>query len=118
MASLIRWQSEDLEFEQLVVRAREKGQAEAVFSAMIDLERKLEKGEIDPQSAWAIMRSKQWRAGKLNQKRYGDKTQINATVQHSWADFVEEVAAKRLAEAKVIEGEIVDDAVDKDGGGR
>jgi hypothetical protein len=29
-------------------------------------------------------------------------------VKHSWADFVEEVAAKRLAEAKVIEGEVVD----------
>ena len=52
---------------------------------------------------------------KLAPKKYGDNTHIDANVTMSWASIVEEVAAKRLAEAKTIEGEIISDPVEKSG---
>jgi phage terminase small subunit len=79
--------------------------------------------EIDDDTAQAICEVKQTKEGvsiKFHDKlgalekigkhlgMFVDNSKIDVNVKHSWADFVEEVAAKRLAEAKVIEGEVVD----------
>jgi hypothetical protein len=110
-ATLLRLQGEDPDFAARIARAREYGQAEAVVSAMIDVEKKLETRKIDPQAARVLIWSKQWRAGKMNQKRYGEKTQVEGTVEVSIASIIEEVAARRREEMKTIEArpvEVVD----------
>lgn len=45
--------------------------------------------------------------------KWRDKSQSDLNINVSWASIVEEVAAKRLAEAKTIEGEIVDETENK-----
>jgi hypothetical protein len=47
----------------------------------------------------------------MNQKRYGEKTQVEGTVEVSIASIIEEVAARRREEMKTIEArpvEVVD----------
>jgi len=105
--TVLRWKHESPEFDAIIARARADGQ-DAHVDECQDIEADVLNGKIAPDAARVAIWSKQWRAARLKPKDYGDKTQIDATVKHSWADFVEEVAAKRLAEAKVIEGEVVD----------
>ena len=106
--TVLYWQRQNPEFSAECARAREDG-LEVHVDKCHEIEQGVLNGEIAPDAARVVISSVQWRASKLKSKIYGDKTQIDATVKHSWADFVEEVAAKRLAEAKVIEGEIVDE---------
>ena len=110
--TLVYWEAEDEEFCAAVERARARGQANAVFSAMIDMEDKLERGKIDPQTAYAILRSKQWRAAVLNPNRYGSKQQLQVDDRRQLADAIREVAeaahrARIAAKGPLIEGELV-----------
>ena len=110
---VLEWQYANEEFMARCIRAREDGQ-EAHIDKCQDIESDVLKGIIPPDAARVVISSIQWRASKLKQRVYGDKTRIDANVTMSWASIVEEVAAKRLAEAKTIEGEIVDDGTKKD----
>jgi hypothetical protein len=112
--TVIDWWNADEDFRARCTRAREDGQ-EAAIDSVQEIEKKVIAGKIAPDAARVVISSIQWRASKLKPKVYGDKTQIEANVTHSWAQFVEEVAAKRLEAAKTIEGEIVSETekVDK-----
>ena len=105
--TVLNWKHQDPDFSAVITRARMDGQ-DAHVDQCQDIEADVLKGKIAPDAARVAIWSKQWRAARLKPQDYGEKTQVDATVKHSWADFVEEVAAKRLAEAKVIEGEMVD----------
>jgi hypothetical protein len=74
----------------LYYAARER-QSEAVLDEIKELEERLEGVEgrepIDPKAAAVLIGSKQWRAERLNPKRYGQRsyqevTQIDATKAH------------------------------------
>ena len=128
MSAVFRWLTQYPDFKEHYIRARE-AQADAIADEILDIADDgsndwMERTGLDQEPAWvqngeAIRRSqvridaRKWLAGKMAPKVYGDKTQIDANVTMSWASIVEEVAAKRLAEAKTIEGEIVDEKVDK-----
>ena len=110
--AVLKWQYGNDDFYVRCTRAREDGQ-EAHIDKCQDIESDVLNGVIPPDAARVVISSIQWRASKLKQRVYGDKTQIDANVTMSWASIVEEVAAKRLAEAKTIEGEIVDETEKK-----
>lgn len=112
--TVLRWEEQDSDFAAKCARARDY-QADWIFDDIANMENGILAGEITPEQGRVVIGSKQWRAGRLAPKRYGDKTQIDANVTMSWASIVEEVAAKRLAEAKTIEGEIISDPVEKCG---
>ena len=108
--TVMKWEREIPEFSANIARAREQGQANAVFDAMVDIEGKLERGEIDAQAARTIIWSKQWRAGKLNRKKYGEKQEVEHSSTGSIVQLLEEIAAERalqraapIIEAKAIE---------------
>jgi hypothetical protein len=79
------------------------------------LEQDLYDGKIQPDVAWVMIWSKQWRMGKLHQKRYGDHSSVEVNQTFDVADRI--IARwkenlKRLNEEdplpKVIEGKAVD----------
>ncbi|MDE2441455.1 MAG: hypothetical protein KGP14_10550 [Betaproteobacteria bacterium] len=67
-----RWAIADHAFAAKCARARE-AQGDAVHDEIVEIERKLMKGEIDFQSARVVLSSKQWRAEKLAPKIYGNR---------------------------------------------
>ena len=74
-----RWMAQDADFASRIARAREV-QGDCVFDDIGEIERKLLVGEITSDVARTLIWSKQWRAAKLAQKRYGDKLDTSGTV--------------------------------------
>jgi hypothetical protein len=109
-STIAKWQAENPEFSADYARARE-AQGDYMDSKV------LTEAQNCTNENYLATRVRidayKWRAAHLRPKVYGDKTQIDANVTMSWASIVEEVAAKRLAEAKTIEGEIVDETEKK-----
>jgi hypothetical protein len=79
--TVLRWQAEKPDFATIIARARE-GQADCLHDDMADIEAEIRSGALEPQAARVIIWSKQWRAGKLAPKKYGDKL-LN---EHTGAD--------------------------------
>jgi hypothetical protein len=76
--TVFRWQNEKPEFVANIMRARE-GQADCLHDDMADIEGEVRSGSLDPQAARVIIWSKQWRAGKLAPKKYGDKSAVEVS---------------------------------------
>jgi hypothetical protein len=70
-----------------VSRARDV-QGDFVFDDIQEIERKLLAGEITSDIARVVIWSKQWRAAKLAQKRYGDKLETTGIVVLDVADRI------------------------------
>lgn len=75
LTTVYRWLQEKPEFRANYARAR-NDQAETVADKAKDVRDKLERGEIDHQTANAMLNFIKWETGKRNPKVYGDKTQI------------------------------------------
>ena len=94
-ATIHRWLIAHEDFARRCARARE-AQADFVFGANAELERKTLSGEVPPDVARVVLSSRQWRASKLAPKRYGDK------VSHEHAGpgggAIETVTTFRLAD--------------------
>lgn len=52
-------------------------QGDFVFDDIAEIERKVLTREIAPDAARVLIWSKQWRAARLAQKRYGDRVDVN-----------------------------------------
>ena len=70
--TVLRWLSENPSFAAKCARARSE-QADYLNEDMAEIEEKTLTGEIDPAAARAVLASKQWRASKLEPKKYGAK---------------------------------------------
>ena len=84
-------------FLRHVLRAREV-QGDCVFDDIGEIERKLLVGEITSDVARTLIWSKQWRAAKLAQKRYGDKLDTSGTVILDMSDRIIARWKENLAE--------------------
>jgi hypothetical protein len=73
MRYLARHHSEEYEAAKLV-------RADSALDEMADVEKKLEEGDLDFNTARELMKSKQWRAERLNSGRYGQKQQVDMRV--------------------------------------
>ena len=55
--------------------------AESQADALLDVNRRLLEGQIDPQSAKVLSENLKWLSGKNNPKRYGDTTRTEVTAR-------------------------------------
>ena len=85
--TMLRWMNTDEEFATIIARARDL-QAEAIHDDMADICTKMESGELDANTGKAIIWAKQWSAGKLKPKTYGDRihTEHSGKVELSGMD--------------------------------
>lgn len=60
-------------------RAREL-RADARADRIDDLTEKVESGALDPNAARVIIDAEKWQAGKENQKRYGDRINVDGNI--------------------------------------
>lgn len=70
------WMRDDEEFAAECARAREE-HAESVVDDIEDIENRVLADEIKPEAAKVVISSKQWRAEKLNSRKYGAKVDLN-----------------------------------------
>jgi len=82
------------DFQARYARARIDS-AEAMDSRILRTIDKVEAG-MDPHAAKVIIAALQWRAAKLNQKRYGDKLEVEQTVTVDLGNMINE-ARRRAA---------------------
>lgn len=68
----------DARLKETYTRARED-RGDTCLDKIEDYQKKLEKGEIDAATARVLIETEKWKAGKFNQRMYGDKQEI----QHS-----------------------------------
>lgn len=80
-STILRWLGSNPDFEAKCARARTL-QADENFDRTGEIIDKLESGMILPDVARVVLSGLQWRAAKLNAKKYGDKT-VN---EHSGLD--------------------------------
>jgi type IV secretory pathway VirJ component len=112
--------TEDAELRPLYEAARMR-QAEAVLDELAEIERKVEEEKFDPKAAQVLIGSKQWRAERLNPKRYGprsfqhietvDNTKLHLEAVRQLARDTRAALAHQLGATQalpVIEGEFVD----------
>jgi hypothetical protein len=103
--TLIRWiNSGDNDIDTIIARARDM-QAEALHDDMADICHKMEAGELDANTGKAIIWAKQWSAGKLRPKKYGDRIHTEHSGSVSLADMTETDLARRLAELEQIKAQ-------------
>jgi hypothetical protein len=68
------------DFASHYARAREE-QADADADAITDLTHKVIAGDLDPQAARVAIDALKWAAGKRAPKKYGDKLELNQTLE-------------------------------------
>ena len=81
--TVYKWFDEDSAFLERYARAR-KEQGDTIYYEIQEIEGKLARKEIDPNSARVLIDSKKWRAGKMKPKKYGDKLHVQDDVQISF----------------------------------
>ncbi len=94
--TVLRWQAENPSFAAIIVRARE-GQADCLHDDMADIEGEVRSGSLDPQAARVIIWSKQWRAGKLAPKKYGDKSALEVSGKDGGPIETKELSSLEMA---------------------
>ena len=73
-----RWMDEYPEFATRYARAREL-QADVMDEDILSASRAVLAGEIDPRAGAVAIGGFQWRAGRLNAQRYGDRQQVDVS---------------------------------------
>ena len=98
-STVFRWLKEKAEFRDQYARARQL-QGDAAYDEILEVEEKLVDGQLEAQAARVLIQSKQWRAGKMRPKKYGDQARIdvNANVNHNLSDLSDDVINERIAE--------------------
>jgi hypothetical protein len=89
-----KWMIEDDAFASAYARARE-ARADMRADRIDTYVKQVARGEIDPQQARVMIDAEKWQAGKENQRRYGDRLDLNAKVEHS--DVSDEALVEKLA---------------------
>lgn len=82
-----RWAISNQEFAAKLATARDL-QGDHVFDELSDLEEQVISGDLDPSQAAVAIKSKQWRAARLAQKRYGDRQTVDTTTTIDVADRI------------------------------
>lgn len=82
-ATIFRWMAdEESEYATIIARARNV-QADALFDDMSDLVNRMIDEGLDPSAVRTAIWAKQWQAGKLKPKKYGDRIEnINTNTNH------------------------------------
>lgn len=76
-STIFRWMAdEESEYATIIARARNV-QADALFDDMSDLINRMIDEGLDPTAVKTAIWAKQWQAGKLKPKKYGDKIDLN-----------------------------------------
>lgn len=78
--TLWRWRQERDDFATAFARARQSN-AETIEDHMLDIERRVQGGELDPQAANVVLTSQRWRARVLHPERFSERAQHD--VRHS-----------------------------------
>jgi hypothetical protein len=91
-----RWQDKDPEFDAKCARAR-AAQSDMLDKQHKDTITKVERGQMEPEAARVVLNAVQWRAMKIDPKRYGDKLQVDAKVETSTVDALEMARRRALA---------------------
>jgi hypothetical protein len=73
--TVIRWMGKDEAFATKCARARAE-QADLMDDRILEIANKLEAGEMAPDVARVALSALQWRASKLQPKKYGDKQHV------------------------------------------
>lgn len=73
-----RWMEEDADFGTRCARAREE-HADSVVDSIEDIEADVLADRLKPDAAKVVISSRQWRAEKLNSRKYGTKVDLNHT---------------------------------------
>ena len=74
-STLFKWMEEDEYFRTTIARARDL-QAEALFDDMTHLINRMLEEDIDANKIKTAIWAKQWQAGKLKPKKYGDSSMV------------------------------------------
>jgi hypothetical protein len=77
--TILQWMIKHEEFGQAMVRAR-VWLADYLEEDMASIEALVLQGKIDPQAARVALTSKQWRASKINPRKYGEHLDVDANV--------------------------------------
>lgn len=77
-STVLLWLQQHEEFRAKYTRAREE-QADVVFDEMGTIERQAIARKVAPDVARVVLQSKQWRAAKLANKKYGEKSRTELT---------------------------------------
>lgn len=134
--TIMKWLRENAYFSQNYARSR-IDQADTIYYEIVDVEQRLESGEIDPATARVLGDLKRWRAARMKPKVYGDskhleitvddelrnmpQAQLEALYQAKRAEMKAEMraeiiaeyeAAKQLPDPDVIDGEVLPDTSD------
>ena len=86
--TVYQWLERHPAFAQSYARARERQQDRAA-DEMIEIAAT----EPDPQRARVMIDARKWRASKLAPKRYGDRIEVEQTVEHRFVARIPEPAA-------------------------
>jgi hypothetical protein len=78
-STLYRLADSDADFGTKYARAMQD-RADAIHESMSELEESVLTNETKPDAARVVLWSRQWRAAKLNPKRYGDKLEHSGQV--------------------------------------
>jgi hypothetical protein len=78
-ATMAKWMRENPTFNEDYTRARE-ARADSRQDRIDEIGAKLERGEIDANTARVLVDIEKWQAGKEKPKSYGEKIDVNATV--------------------------------------
>lgn len=80
-STVIRWMEADVAFATKCARARE-AQADLMDDRILEVTNKTEAGDLASDVARVVLSGLQWRASKLQPKKYGD----SQTLRHADAD--------------------------------
>ena len=97
--TVCKWMIEDGAFASAYARARE-ARADMRADRIDTYVRQLARGEIDPQQARVMIDAEKWQAGKENQRRYGDKLDLNhsGSIEQLSDEEIDRRIARALAE--------------------
>jgi hypothetical protein len=74
--TVLNWQDTNPDFSAKYARAREL-QADYMDEEILEVTRRTIAGTLDPNVARVALLGLQWRAGRLNAKRYGERQQVD-----------------------------------------
>jgi len=75
--TLWRWRQDNEAFATAYAQAR-KANAEHIEDRMVDVERQVMDGELEPQAANVVLASQRWRARVMHPAQYGDKVDLTS----------------------------------------
>ena len=75
--TLWRWREANQDFATAYAQAR-KANAEFIEDRMVDVERQVMDGMLEPQAANVVLASQRWRARVMHPQQYGDKVDLTS----------------------------------------